>query len=179
MIKPLLAASLALALAGCAAGAPSPNAGRTVTAVGTLAPQAHDGRLLAAMAAWDKSSIDHAVLTLATTAAPGTAIDTLSVDKADLDKQVSFANLKQLTDYQVTVKAYRTAGTTDPIDNSAVDASSCLTAFSTTTDPVVSIGKIKLKLADQTYSGATQDTTIDVTAGALNNATPTEKITLH
>jgi hypothetical protein len=173
-----LALLVSACLAGCAS-APAVAPAPTVTASGTVQTKAADGRLLAAMSPWVKADIDHVILTLALTSSPNTPITTLKVVQADLSKQVDFTNLKQSTNYQVLARAYNTADESSPIDNAGVDASTCTTTFSTTTDPTASIGTIAVRLADKTYSGTTNKTNIGVTDGVVNNPTATEAITLY
>lgn len=137
-----------------------------VTATGTLAPLGSDGRaLLAVVSPWTSADIHHVDLTLSMA---GTPVTTVSVAQADLANQVSFTNLKKTTTYSILARAYNTADSSAPIDNSGVSLPSCTTTFTTTSDTVVAIGNIALQLTNKIYSGS-GDSNLSFTAGAVLN----------
>lgn len=174
MLRTPLLLALPLALAACGVTVAPADPG--VTATGQLAIHAGGLRKLqAAITPWTRASIDHVVLALS---AGTTAQGSLPIAASALGSNVTFANLRRNTTYTVVATAFASADASMPIDNAAVDASSCTTTFATTNDTAVAIGPIKLKLLDRVYSGS-GSANLAVTDGTVSDDPATEAITFQ
>lgn len=176
-----------LLLAGCASPAPvaplaapaaAPAAKASVTVVSHLEVRDRAGRrVLAEVQPWGKADIDHVTLTLFQEPVT-TPVHTLTIQQADLDRTVTVKDLAIASRYRVEARAWADAAETIRIDDFEDRPAACTTPFTTTTDDMVSVGAIALRLKDKTFVGTATTTGVGVMSGDVHDTTATPTIEL-